>query len=155
MATVHMMIGIPGSGKTTFARSLSKEHNYVIVSSDVVRMLHPDFDETKVWPEVYRLCAENLKNNQDIIFDATNITPKVRARFDTELSKYHVKYQKIAYFFKTDVSKCIERVTKRNTLSNELYLPTEVISSYGEKIIPPTTDEGFIEIKIIENNQDL
>ena len=92
MALVHMMVGIPGSGKSTYSNKLHKEFGYPIVSTDVVRTLHPDWEESLIWPEVYRLCAEYLSNNQDIIYDATNITPKVRNRFCEEVNKIYAKY---------------------------------------------------------------
>ena len=75
MAVLHLMVGIQGSGKSTFSKSLSKKLNCKIISSDEVRKMNPNLDEKKVFPEVYRLCAGELKNGNDVIFDATNITP--------------------------------------------------------------------------------
>ena len=34
---------------------------------------------------MYQKCADALKNNQDVIYDATNITPKVRQRLFDEV----------------------------------------------------------------------
>lgn len=152
MATVHMMIGIPGSGKTTYAKALAKTKNYKIVSTDYVRMLHPNWNENLIWPEVYRLCASFLAEDNDIIFDATNITPKVRQRFKDEVLKHYQDFQMKAYFFTTNLQLCMERVEKRNKMDNELFLPIEVIASYSEKIIEPTLDEGFIDIIKIDNS---
>ena len=58
MAKVHLMIGIQGSGKSTFSNQLSKKENIMIVSTDRVRQANPDWPEENIWPEVYRLCAE-------------------------------------------------------------------------------------------------
>lgn len=150
MAKVHMMVGIPGSGKSTYSKKLHQECGYPIVSTDVVRTLHPDWDESLIWPEVYRLCAEYLSNNQDIIYDATNITPKVRNRFCDEVNKIYFNYERIAYYFDVPAEICMQRVDKRNKIPGELFLPIEVIASYGEKIIKPTLEEGFLEIINIE-----
>lgn len=146
MARVHMMVGIPGSGKSTYAKELSQTHGYEIVSTDMIRMLHSDWEESMIWPEVYRLTAEYLKGGCDIIFDATNITPKVRNRFKDEVSKHFNKFEVVAYYFDTSPKICAKRVEKRNKLVNKLYLPVEVVFSYDEKIIESTIDEGFIEI---------
>ena len=146
MVRVHMMVGIPGSGKSTYARQLSQEKGYKIVSTDVIRMLHPDWAEPLIWPEVYRLTAEHLKSGTDVIFDATNITPKVRNRFKDEVSKHFNEFEVAAYYFDTLPAVCAKRVEMRNKMANELYLPVEVVFSYGEKIVKPTPDEGFIEI---------
>ena len=86
-----MLIGIPGSGKTTFAKTLSATLKCDIASTDKVRKDNPKWKEEQVWSEVYRLCAEALKDGKDIIFDATNITPKVRERFVSEVEKNGVK----------------------------------------------------------------
>lgn len=151
MVRVHMMVGIPGSGKSTYARQLSQEKGYKVVSTDVIRMVHPDWEEPLIWPEVYRLTAEYLKNGTDVIFDATNITPKVRNRFKDEVSKYFNEFEVAAYYFDTLPVICAKRVEMRNKMANELYLPVEVVFSYGEKIVKPTLDEGFIEIINVNN----
>lgn len=151
MAKVHMMVGIPGSGKSTYSEALHQECGYPIVSTDVVRTLHPDWEEVKIWPEVYRLCAEYLSNDVDIIYDATNITPKVRNRFCDEVNKLYDKYERVAYYFDVPVEICKNRVIERNKIPGNLFLPPEVIASYGEKIIKPTKEEGFIDIIEIDS----
>lgn len=151
MAIVHMMVGIPGSGKSTYSKVLNEKFGYPVVSTDVVRTLHPDWEESLIWPEVYRLCAEYLSNGQDIIYDATNITPKVRNRFCDEVNKIFKDYERIAYFFDVPVEVCIKRVDERNKIPGNLFLPTEVIASYGERIVKPKYEEGFIKIIDIES----
>lgn len=153
MAKVHLMIGIQGSGKSTFSKYLSEKENITIVSTDRVRQLNPDWPEANIWPEVYRLCAEYIKNDKDVIFDATNITPKVRARFLENVlihfegaSKENLPFEFVAYFFDVDPALCANRVKERNENPNELYLPPEVVFSYHEKLVMPTYEENFTKI---------
>ena len=153
MAKVHLMIGIQGSGKSTFSSQLSKEYNIQIVSTDKVRQLHPDWKEELIWPEVYRLTAEIIKSGNDVIFDATNITVKVRDRFLTNVLVHfencnanNLPFEYIAYLFKVDPQLCFERVSKRNNDPNELYLPPEVVFSYHERLVEPTFEEPFTKI---------
>lgn len=163
MAKVHLMIGIQGSGKSTFAKTLSQDNNITIVSTDVVRLLHPDWPEQNIWPEVYSMTANLLQNNQDVIFDATNITPKVRQRFIDNVLTYFKNYDKekcsklpfelIGYFFDTDPKLCFERVNNRNHMPNELFLPPEVVFSYHERLVIPTYDEPFTLIYVIKNDK--
>lgn len=152
MATIHLLIGIPGSGKSTYARKLSKEKNIEIVSTDLMRQKHPDWKEEMIWPAVYERCAVVLMSHQDVIFDATNITPKVRKRFVDNINLYYHSdepYQIGAYYFDINPQICQNRVIKRNEDCNELYLPPEVPLSYAEKVIPPSFEENFVFIKTI------
>lgn len=156
MATVHMLVGIPGSGKSTYCNNvlIKKYPNAVFIASDIVRNNNPTMKEEEIWPEIYRLCSTSLLSGLDIIYDATNITPNVRNRFWGKLAEKGVtEYEKIAYYFITDPDRCVERVAIRNTLPNERFLPLDVIKGYGEKIIAPTIEEGFKEIVIIDNNK--
>lgn len=153
MAKVIMLIGVPGSGKTTFAHNLSLEKGYKVISSDVIRQTFPGINENKVFPTVYEMCVNELRNGRDIILDATNITPKVRKRAWDALDAFGVKYDKVAYYFDTPKEVCIERVEKRNKMDGELFLPTDVIVSYHNNIIEPTYEEGFKEIVIIKYDE--
>lgn len=148
---IHMLIGIQGSGKTTFALELCKELNCEIVSTDNVRKL--GVEEKEVWNVVYQKCADVLNNNIDAIFDATNITPKVRKRFFDEIIKLGATPKVGAYYFVTDVQVCYERVKVRNTIEGELYLPEEVVYSYHERLIEPSFEEGFEFIKKVSDGK--
>lgn len=150
MGTVHMFVGIPGSGKTTYGRMLVEKYGYVMISSDKVRDDNPTMEEKYVFPEVYRLCAEALKNGKDVVFDATNITPKVRTRFFDGMKEYNISFDTIAYYFPADPKVCIERVKIRNKDPHERFLPLEVPENYSKEIIPPTLEEGFKKIIIVK-----
>lgn len=99
---------------------------------------------------MYRLCIEELKNDCNVILDATHITPKVRKRTFDALDQFGVVYDKIAVHVDTPVEVCLKRVEIRNQDPNELFLPLEVIESYGKKIIAPSKEEGFSEIFVIK-----
>ena len=150
---IHLLVGVQGSGKTTFSKILAKERNCKIISTDEIRKTNPGILETNVWSKTYECLAETLKKGEDAIFDATSISKKVRKRFFDEVSKYGVEVKAIAYYLKTDVNECASRVKKRNEDKNELYLPPEVVYSYFEKLEVPSLDEGFLEIKTVINNE--
>ena len=154
MAILFLMVGIQGSGKSTYSNRLSREKNCKIISSDEVRKMYPNLDEKLVFPEVYRLCAEELKNNRDVIFDATNITPNVRKRNIDNIKNIYSDFSIHVYFINTDVEICKKRVDKRNKLKGEIFIPLEVIDSYAKNIIPPSKEEGFEEIIVLNNYQE-
>ncbi len=150
---IHMMIGIQGSGKTTFSNELANDINAEIVSTDLVRTTNPGISEDLVWPYVYKQVAECVKNNIEVIFDATSITPKVRKRFIDNVESHGVKCEIVAYFFDVDKNVCAKRVEKRNKDNTQINIPIEVIYSYSERLVPPTLDEGFKCIKIVRDGK--
>ena len=150
---IYLMIGVPGSGKSTYSKQLKEELQCEIISTDNLRNIHPDWTETMIWPEVYRLNALALKEGRDAIYDATNATPKVRKRFVDEVEKHGVKVEMVAYYFDTPWEECQRRVIKRNDMPGERYLPPEVVESYGNTIIKPTLEEGFKFIRIVHNGE--
>ncbi len=150
---IHLLVGVQGSGKTTFAKVLSKELNCEVISTDYIRKNTPGILEKDVWELTYKALAKSLKENVDVIFDATSISNKVRKRFFDEVSKYGVDVKAIAYYLKTDVNDCFERVKNRNEDKNELYLPPEVVYSYHEKLEIPNIEEGFLDVKIVVDNK--
>ena len=148
---IHLIVGIQGSGKSSFAKELSIKENIEIVSTDAIRKNNPGIEEYKVWEIVYKRMADLIKENKDCIFDATSITKKVRKRFFDSLKAYNVEVNADCYFLDTDVDICVERVSKRNMDENELYLPVDVIYSYKERLEIPSVDEGFNKIIVIKN----
>ena len=144
-----MLIGIPGSGKTTYAKMLEKDLGYIIISSDMVRVNNPNWKEEKVFPEVYRLCGKYLKEGYDVILDATNIDIKVRRDHINSIRKHHLDFDVVAYYFDIALDICRNRVSNRNNNTDELYLPVEVCNLYAGKIVPPQKNEGFIKIVTI------
>lgn len=157
MATLHMLIGIPGSGKSTYCKKylIPKYPNAIYIASDKVRDNNPDMKEDQIWPEIYRLTSNALKDGYDVIYDATNITPKVRNRFKDTLKGLGVEnFDSIAYFFNTNYKICEERVTLRNQNPNERYLPVDIIEGYGANLIAPTKEENFKNVVFIDNNEN-
>ena len=78
---IHMLVGVQGSGKSSFAKEMSEKDNIEIVSSDAIRRKFKGIEEYKVWEIVYNRMAEIEKEGKDCIFDATSITRNVRKRF--------------------------------------------------------------------------
>lgn len=152
MILIHMLVGIPASGKTTFSKELAKELNIPIVSTDEIRNQNPNVSEDKIWPLVYNVCGRLLTNNQDFIFDATNVTENVRNRFKEKINSFNVKYEIGAYYFDVNPVVCYKRAIERNKDPKERFMPPEVILSYGKKITMPTIEEGFKFVKVIKND---
>ena len=93
-----VIIGPSGSGKSTLSKKISQELNIIIASTDEVRKQNVGIKEELVWPLAYEMCANELKNGKDVIFDATSITPKVRARLINNIKERRKKQNEKNYF---------------------------------------------------------
>lgn len=147
MATLYMLIGLPGSGKSFYAKSLSEETGAIIHSSDAIReeLLGSEEDQSES-PKVFELLhcrvKKDLGDGRDVIYDATNINSKRRKAFLQELIKYDCK--KIAIFIATPYEKCLERNNTRNRK-----VPEHVIKRMYMSFNVPCIQEGFDEVRVI------
>ena len=137
--TLYTMIGLPGSGKSSFA---SNHPKCVVVSTDAIRgELFGNESEQKdgklVFDAAYARLAQAVEAGQDAIFDATNLQRKYRKKIFQMFPKaYHV-----AVFVNTPVDVCKERNAKRNRV-----VPEMVIDRMASHLNVPTIAEGFQKI---------
>lgn len=147
MSTLYMLIGLPGSGKSFYAKNLSEKTEAIIHSSDAIReeLLGSEEDQSES-PKVFELLhcrvKKDLSNGRDVIYDATNINSKRRRAFLQELIKYDCK--KIAIFIATPYEKCLERNNTRNRK-----VPEQVIKRMYMSFNVPCIQEGFDEVRVI------
>lgn len=147
MPTLYMLIGLPGSGKSFYAKSLREETGAIIHSSDAIReeLLGSEEDQSES-PKVFALLhcrvKKDLSDGRDVIYDATNINSKRRRAFLQELIKYNCK--KIAIFIATPYEKCLERNNTRNRK-----VPEQVIKRMYMSFNVPCIQEGFDEVRVI------
>lgn len=140
MSTFYIMIGVPGSGKSTFAKTL----NCKIVSTDDIREqingnANSQENGNKVFNTAKQLITETIEAGQDVVFDAMNAKPAYRKDF----LKLASNCKKVAVVIDTPLDICKERNSKR-----ERVVPEDVIDR-NYKILHenlPKLDEGFDEI---------
>jgi predicted kinase len=142
-----LLVGIPGSGKTTFAKNyISNYHEQAIhISSDSIRSeLYGDEsiqgDPAEVFSIMQKRTIEALNNGNHVIYDATNITRKDRASIIGICPKF-VKIQ--CYIIWAPIEVCIERDTKR-----ERTVGKEVINRMLKRFQAPYVDESIEDIYI-------
>lgn len=154
-----MLIGISGSGKSTYAKQLSQEQNAIIVSSDSIRKeLWGDENiqgnPLEVFNLVHKRVIENLRLGNNIICDATSLSIKDRASLLNKLT--NINCFKTVIVIATPIEVCIEQDNQR-----ERKVGREVIERQIRKFEIPFSGEGFDEIKIVnptekyENLQEL
>lgn len=153
MNNLYLMVGAPGSGKSTYAREFSKNHKsrIKIVSRDAIRFSmvkdgSPYFSKEKaVFKEFVREINEGLDEG-DIIADATHINEVSRMKLinKVDLSKCKVS----CIVVNTDETTAI----KRNHLrEGRARVPDSVISENYARFTHPKTDK-FHYHTIIEVN---
>lgn len=146
-----MLIGIPGSGKTTYAKNyIEKNINTIHLSSDLIRKeLWGDEatqgDNNEVFTLMQNRAIEALNNGQNVIYDATNVTRKDRSGIISLCPKF-VKIE--AHIVWAPIETCIERDADR-----ERTVGKAVIDKMLKRFQPPFYDEGFAEIKIITRDE--
>lgn len=150
MNKLFMMIGIPASGKTSLAEQIAKSEDAEIVSSDSIRKeLYGDEniqgDSNEVFKTVEDRIINGLKNNRNMIYDATNINYKRRMAFLQKIRK--LKIEKIAIMVATPYEQCLIRNSQR-----ERQVPEEVMKRMYFNFYVPQYFEGWDDIQIKYTN---
>ena len=141
-----MMVGLVGSGKSTYAKQLAEETNAIICSSDAIREeLCGDENSQDNNDEVFKILhsriKENLKNGNNVIYDATNINSKRRRSFLSELRR--ISCIKKCIIMSTPFKMCCIQNESRNRV-----VPYEVIERMYKNWNTPYWFEGWDEIEI-------
>jgi predicted kinase len=146
----YQMIGVPGSGKSTWIANQFWANECVIVSTDhyverFARRMGKTYDEvfSVVMKRAVRLMMRRVKwaqqHSKDIIWDQTSTNATSRARKFAALPDYY----HIAVVMKTpDWPDLKQRLDSRPGKT----IPRRVIKSMINHWDPPSEEEGFQEI---------
>lgn len=149
MPTVYMLVGVPGSGKTTWLNNQDVTIEDSIVGSDYVIQEVADwmgmtyteafpylikFAEYVMYKEIDNACNKGY----NIYWDQTNTTRKVR---EEKLSRIPIHYQKVAVYFPTP-DNLEERLASRPGKT----IPLNVVQSMVKSLEIPMIEEGFDDI---------
>jgi predicted kinase len=150
MAKVYVMVGVPGSGKSTWIANQEWSKDCVIVSTDdyvekFARRLGKTYSE--VFDTVMRRCIRLMMRRvnkaraegRDIIWDQTSITLVSRIRKFNALPDY----EHIAVVFDTPEWKELKR---RLDSREGKRIPRKVVKSMIHNFEMPTEEEGYKEI---------
>lgn len=148
MATLNIIIGIPGSGKSNYAKKYLLTNNSVYLSSDDIRIeLYGFEDQTHndvVFETMKKRTLNALKEGKDVIYDATNLNKKRRSGIINEAHKLDAQID--AYLCCTPINIILER----NITRAERQLPWDKLVQMIQSIEPPMYYEGFDNIYLID-----
>lgn len=133
-----LVIGPPGSGKSSFARQLETSgFQFDHVSSDFSDAHYVE----KRMAYMMRKFREALGYRRNVLVDQTNISAAKRRGYITEAA--HRDYKLIAVdLFSLPTSELIKRCQEREQVDHR-HIPTDVIIELANKYEPPSYAEGF------------
>jgi len=148
MSTIYIAVGLPGSGKSTYAKNFIKDKDIEYLSSDELRAVFgKGEDDQTVTPLVFghikRKVDEFLKDGKNVLVDATSVNRKERADYINTAKKYGAKV--VALLFKMDRQGLIDRNKKRGEQGGRV-VPDWVIDKMLTKYEEPSTSEGIDEV---------
>ena len=141
-----MLVGLPASGKSHFAKKYAEKYDAVIHSSDALRQEmfgdenHQE-DNDKLFQELFKRTKKDLSNGKSVIFDACNINSKRRRTLLRELERFDM--EKHCYIIAKPYDDCI-----RDNRNRERSVPDFVIKKMRESFWCPMFCEGWDEIYI-------
>ena len=152
MPKCYQLIGVPGSGKSTWIKNQKWALGLTIVSTDVfvedyARSVGKTYSEvfTEYMPKAVDLMVEQVVNarklGHDIIWDQTSTSIASRKRKFNMLPNY----EHIAVVFKTPEK---EELNRRLASRPGKNIPLNVVEqmAFDLTMEPPTEEEGFKEI---------
>lgn len=144
-----MLIGVPGSGKTTWIRS--RQHDAVVLSTDD-KIEAEAARVGKTYSEVFQDTIKHatsqmgddliraVRAKRDIIWDQTNLTRKSRA---SKLAMVPDDYEKVAVFFPTPGN---DELKRRLSSRPGKTIPPHIVLGMVSQLQEPTEAEGFDRI---------
>ena len=136
MKTMVIMMGIQGSGKSTFYRS----H----LASDYI---HVNLDSLKTRYQERLLIERCIQQGQNYAIDNTNPTKEDRQRYISVAKD--AGYQIVGYFMESKLQNCIDRNNQREGTAK---IPAKAIAATSNKLQMPSYDEGFDKIYFVKND---
>lgn len=150
-----MLIGVSGSGKSTFAKKHFKDSE--IVSSDQCRSMVSDFENNQSATEdafdlLNYIIGKRLKNGLLTVVDATNVQPKDRAKLVALARTYHALPAAIVLDLPEKV--CQER----NKLRSDRDMGQHVIrqqSAHLKRGLKKMKYEGIRKIHLLKSEEEV
>lgn len=153
---VWLLAGIPGSGKSTWARKMLAERGGIYCSRDEVRfsLLKDDEDYFAHEDEVVRIWTEKVSQAilspdvSNVFIDATHLTDKTRAKVINSLPT--TNYILTTVFFDIPLETCLSRNAQR---TGRAYVPPQVIRNMYASF-EKDTQYGLDKVYIREENEN-
>ena len=150
MATVYMTIGIPASGKSTYVNNME---NVKVFSSDKIREEYDkkgkEYDNNSIFASLGDRLENALKDDEDVVFDATNMSRKYRMNYLSRIKKkYSCKIVCLLFLLDPKVAKLRNKQRNGNAV-----VPDITYKKMLHAFNTPYYYEGFGEIQLIPTGE--
>ena len=146
-----MLVGLPGSGKSTYIKNHFNQNLHVHSSDDIREELSGNVNNQDINKEVFELLhkrvKDDLKNGISCVYDATNLNWKRRKAFLESLKG--IDCFKVCHVIATPYEVCLEQNNSRDRV-----VPEEVIERMYRNFDIPWYNEGWNDIQIIYNENN-
>ena len=132
-----ILVGLPGAGKSTFARATFPEHEYI--SKDAF----PTGARNKQARQDAALRA-SLGAGRSAVVDNTSVTPAERAAIIAIAREYEARI--VGYYFDVSTRDAVARNERREGRAK---VPKVAIFTSAKRLIPPSLAEGFDELHTV------
>jgi len=152
--TIIVLIGIPGSGKSSYINNIKELENYTIICGDDIRLALNTIFDIRIEPVVH--CVSEIMTracmvrNRNVIIDETNTKLDSIIKWTSIADEF--SYNKVAFFFTTPTNICINRNNKRNQDKVPDCAMERMITNF-EKLKNQNLLEYFDRVHFINTNE--
>lgn len=146
--TLYVLIGVSGSGKSTYAESLGLNTKLAVVSTDAIRKTYfgseeDQSDGAKVFQTAYDWIDYYLQYGKDVVFDATNTTKRGRRDLLRSLTP---PFRKVAVLVTPPLGVALAQNSMRQRIVPESVIRRqyEQLMRDGESILDQFDDVIFV-----------
>jgi predicted kinase len=130
---IVVLVGVPGSGKTTLVKTQFPKHKRI--NLDTLHTRNREDEEI----------ANALSNGEDVVIDNTNTTRKTRSKYVQMAKLFGISIR--AVYLKVPLDLALARNASR---VGKERVPDNAVRFYNKILQAPTVGEGFDQVDVID-----